>query len=121
VAYGLGRLAFGAALLAAPVPVGRLLAGGEAERPMMRVAFRSYGTRDTVLGLCTLRAALRGGDVAPWLAAGITADVLDAGLQIAEWDDLPPGKRVAGVAAAAGAAAIGVALLASREGGRPNA
>ena len=110
--YGLGRLAFGAGLLAAPVPVGRLLIGDEAEEPAVRVALRTYGTRDTVLGLGTLRAAASGGEVAPWIAAGITADVLDTAVQLVEWNDLPPGKRVGGVAAAAAAAAAGAAVLA---------
>jgi hypothetical protein len=112
--YGLGRLAFGAAVLAAPEAVGRALLGKDARRAPVRVSFRFYGTRDVVLGLGTLRAATTGGDAAPWVAAGIAADALDAAVQVVEWSDLPPAKRVPGLLAAAGAAVAGVVLLARR-------
>jgi hypothetical protein len=108
--YGLGRLAFGVGLLAAPVPVGRLLIGDEAEEPAVRVALRTYGTRDVVLGLGTLRSA-DSDEVGAWIAAGIAADVLDTAVQLVEWKDIPPQKRAPGVAAALGAAAAGIALL----------
>ena len=109
--YGAGRLIFGLSLMAAPTGVGRMLLGDEAERESVRVTLRTYGTRDTVLGLGALRAVATGSDFRPWVAAGIASDMLDAGLQAAEWRALPPGKRVAGVLAAAGSAAVGLALL----------
>ena len=108
--YGLGRLTFGGGLIAAPGRIGTLLMGDQAAQSEVRVALRAYGTRDTVLGLGTL-AALRRGDVAPWIAAGITSDVLDAALQATDWQHLPPGRRGAGVATAAASAAVGIALL----------
>jgi hypothetical protein len=112
IVYGAGRLAFGLGLLLAPVRLGGVLLGDEAGDPMVRVGLRSYGTRDAVLGLCTLRAVATGGDVRAWVGAGIASDVLDTALQIAEWSDLPEDRRAFGVAAAIGAAAAGVALLA---------
>lgn len=111
-AYGLGRLTFGAALMTAPVRFGRLLTGDEAREPAVRLGLRAYGTRDVVLGLGTLRAVATGSPVAPWLAAGVTSDLLDVAAQAVEWSDIPPDKRVPGVLAALGAAGAGMALLA---------
>jgi hypothetical protein len=65
-----------------------------------------------VLGLGTLRAASTGGDTRSWLAAGIAADALDAGMILTEWDTIPQPKRVPGLLAALGAGAVGAALLA---------
>jgi hypothetical protein len=111
--YGLGRLAFGAGLLTAPGRVGNVLMGKSARRPAVRNLFRFYGTRDTVLGVGTLRAAGSSErDVAGWISAGVMSDLLDAGVMLADWGDIPPDKRVPGIAAALGAAAAGMALLA---------
>jgi hypothetical protein len=112
--YALGRLGFGTGLLAAPGPLGRVLLGEQAGEPAARGLLRFYGTRDTVLGLGALRASSGGTDVGPWIVAGIASDVLDAGVMVAEWSDLPPDKRIPGIAAALGAAAAGIALLARR-------
>ena len=113
-AYGLGRLAFGVGLQAAPAQLGSLLVGEEARRPMVRILFRFYGTRDVVLGLGTLRAAAGGGDVGAWVAAGVASDVLDAALQLGEWQQIPSDKRVPGLLAALGGAVVGMSLLARR-------
>ena len=109
--YGAGRLAFGLSLITAPGAAGRLLLGDEAERDSVRVTLRTYGTRDTVIGLGAVRAVAAGDSARPWIAAGVASDVLDAILQAAEWGVLPPGKRVGGLLAAAGSAAVGLALL----------
>ncbi len=90
-----------------------MLIGKQSRKPAVRTMFRFYGTRDAVLGIGALRAAARGGDVAPWLAAGVLSDALDAGVLLAEWETLPPGKRVPGVLAALGAGVAGIALLAT--------
>ncbi|HZO59089.1 MAG TPA: hypothetical protein VFB51_05320 [Solirubrobacterales bacterium] len=112
--YGLGRLAFGVGLLAAPAALGRVLVGGDAGRPAVRGMLRFYGTRDTVLGLGTLRAAAAGTDTDGWITAGVLSDLLDAGVMLAEWGDIQADKRMPGLGAALGAAAAGVALLARR-------
>ena len=109
--YGAGRLAFGLSLMTAPGAVGRLLLGDEADRGSVRVSLRTYGTPDTVLGLGALRAVAGGHDVRPWIAAGVASDVLDAGLQAAEWRELPPDRRLGGLVAAVGSAAVGLFLL----------
>jgi hypothetical protein len=112
--YGLGRLAFGTALLTAPTGFGRLLAGDAAREAAVRASLRAYGTRDVVLGLGTLRAVATGSDVSPWLTAGVAADLLDTSVQVADWADLPPDRRLLGVLSALASAGIGIALLARR-------
>ena len=108
--YGLGRLAFGVGLMAAPRELGGLLLGDEARQPSVRVALRTYGTRDVVLGLGTLRAVAGQGDVGAWLVAGIASDVLDTAVQVGEWSHLPPDKRLPGILMALGAAGAGIVL-----------
>ena len=115
IGYGVARLAFGASLMAFPRSLGRLLLGDEALEPAVRISLRTYATRDVVLGLGTLRAVARGGDVDAWLVAGTASDALDAAVQVGEWGDLPPDKRMIGVLSALGAAAGGLALLVGRE------
>jgi len=112
--YGLGRLVFGAALMTAPAPFGDVLIGRAARKGTPRTLLRFYGTRDVLLGLGTLRASSTSGDVRGWVAAGIGADVLDAGVMLTEWSDIPADKRVPGLLSALGAAGLGAALLARR-------
>jgi hypothetical protein len=111
LALGVGRIAFGIGLMTVPRPMAGLLMGTAAEQTGARFAARSYGTRDLILGGGLVYAALGGSDVRPWLAAGIAADAMDAGLQLLEWDELVPGRRAAGVTAASTVTAAGIALL----------
>jgi hypothetical protein len=67
------------------------------------------------LGLGAVWAAARGADAAPWVAAGVLSDALDATVLLTEWETLPEGKRLPGVLAALGAGAAGIALM---SGGR---
>ena len=112
--YGLGRLAFGAALMASPSGFGSLLVGEAARTPDTRISLRLYGTRDVVLGLGALRAVAGGGDPAPWVVTGVMSDALDTAVQLREWEDIPPDRRVSGVLAAMAAAGAGVYVLARR-------
>jgi hypothetical protein len=98
--------------MTAPAEVGNALMGRKARKPAVRMNFRFYGTRDVALGLGTTWTALRGGDVGPWLGAGIVSDLLDATVMTVEAAELPPAKRIPGLAAALSAAGIGAALLA---------
>ena len=119
VVYGIGRLAFGAGLIANPVSLGNVLIGKESRKPAVRTMFRFYGTRDVALGLGALRATARGDDVAPWVMAGVVSDALDATVLLTEWDTLPEGKRLPGVLAAVGAGAAGIALISRGRASRP--
>jgi hypothetical protein len=101
--------------VAAPGALGNVLIGPEARTPTAMRLFRFYGTRDVALGLGTLWTAFRGGDVQPWLGAGVASDLLDTAV-LAEWRDLPAGKRVPGILTAMGAAGMGAALLAAAKG-----
>jgi hypothetical protein len=98
--------------MAAPAGVGNVLLGGDARQPTPRILLRFYGTRDVALGIGTLRAASRGGDVRAWVAAGIASDALDVAVMLAEWRAIAADKRVPGVLMALGGAAAGTALLA---------
>jgi hypothetical protein len=109
--YGLGRLAFGVGLIAAPSAVGGLLLDERANEAAVRTFARSYGTRDTVLGTGMLAALATGADTRPWLVAGILSDTLDVVVQLSDWEELNPRKRVPGVLSAALAAAVGAWLL----------
>jgi hypothetical protein len=100
--------------MTAPVEFGNVLMGRKARKPVARMNFRFYGTRDVALGLATMWAALRGENVAPLLGAGIASDLLDVTVMVVESSELPPEKRVPGLAAALSAAVVGAALLARR-------
>jgi hypothetical protein len=109
--YGFGRLTFGAGLIAAPGELGSLLLDKRARKPAARIFARSYGTRDTALGIGMLTAVATGSDTRPWLIGGIISDLLDVAVQAGEWDDLAPAKRLPGISSAASAAVVGIALL----------
>jgi hypothetical protein len=112
--YALGRLAFGTALVTAPERLGGLMLGERIGHPDVRVLLRFYGTRDVVLGLGTLGAVAGEREVVPWLLAGVASDMLDSALQLAEWSDLPPDRRLPGLLVALAAAGTGAALAARR-------
>ena len=111
--YALGRLAFGAAALAAPVTTGRLLAGDGGATPDASTFLRGMGGREIGIGLGLLRTAGDRSSLEPWLVAGILSDAGDmAGIGCA-WGGLAPDKRAPGFAFAAVAAIAGVVLLAA--------
>ena len=110
--YALGRLAFGAGAVIAPKPSAQLLLGPQGAEPGARTLMANFGTRDVLLGAGLLHALRERGPTKPWVVAGFAADVLDTLVQLREWNALPPGRRAAGVASAAGAAATGAVLLA---------
>ena len=115
--YGMSRLAFGAGLIAAPGEMGSLLLDKRAQKPAVRIFARSYGTRDTVTGIGMLAAVATGSDTRPWLAAAVLSDLLDVAIQVSEWDELPPEKRLPGIGSALGAGLVGLALLARSDSG----
>jgi len=111
--YGIGRAAFGVALLIAPVASGRMLAGEGATAPDAQAFLHGMGGRDLGLGLGMLAAVVTGRSPRSWLAAGVLADGSDVIGMARAWRNLDPGKRGPGVAFAGGAAAAGLALLAA--------
>jgi hypothetical protein len=109
----LGRVAIGAALIAAPDRAASGWLGEAADRPGTQVAVASLGARDLVLGLGGAVAAERGGSARPWLAGAAVCDLADLAGTIRHRDALPPAGVIGVSALAAGAAAAGLWLAAT--------
>jgi hypothetical protein len=107
------RVAYGAALIAAPERLARRWLGPASEGGPTQVPLRGLGTREVVLHLGALAALARGRRLWPWLAASIAGDVTDIAATAAAARELPPGAAratllVAGASALA-SAAVGAA------------
>jgi len=101
----LGRMAVGAALLVAPTASGRPWFGETARNPGTRVALRSLGVRDLVLGAGTYRAIASGQPARSWLQAGVAADAVDGLATVLAGRALPAPVRL-GLAVIGGGAAV---------------
>jgi hypothetical protein len=111
IAFALGRIAFGAGLLAAP---GRVASGwltADARRPGTQVAVRGLGARDIALAAGLAASARAGTATRPWLVACMACDAADIASTLTS--PLPARARWGTVALAGTAAAIGAALLGS--------
>ena len=111
--YALGRIAFGAAVLAAPATTGRSLAGAGAAAPDAKAFLRGMGGREIGIGLGLLNAIRSGERVQPWLIAGVLADSGDIAGIAGAWPHVPSTKRWLGLSMAGGTAAVGATLLAT--------
>jgi hypothetical protein len=112
IVFSLGRIAFGAGLIAAP---GRVAGGwlpDDAQRPGTKIAVRGLGARDVALAVGVAMSAADDGAVRPWLAACIACDLSDIAATLGAGGALPPRARWGTVALAGAAAAIGAALAA---------
>jgi hypothetical protein len=107
LALAAGRLALGAAVLAAPEQVTARWLGTHAAHPAVRYLARSLGVRDLALGVLVLQT-LDDPELGPRAqAACAVVDSVDALATLAARSDLPPAGMagtvaVAGVAAGAG-------------------
>jgi hypothetical protein len=100
----LGRLAIGAALVAAPRKAfGPGWIGEEAQRPPAAALLRAVGARDVALGLGTLIALRNSSSLKAWVLAGTIADGTDFFATLAAGQAIPPAGRM-GVGAVAGGA-----------------
>jgi hypothetical protein len=108
-----GRLAIGAAMLAAPARTGALWVGRDGRRPGTTVVTRGFGARDVGLGAGALMSLRRGHGARPWLAAAALADTADLLATLREREALPS-LAVAGIGALA-AAGVALALRALPE------
>jgi hypothetical protein len=113
IVFSLGRIAFGAGLIAAPGRVAGGWLSADAQRPGTKVAVRGLGARDVALAAGLARAARGDGAMRPWLVACIACDAADIASTLGAGDALPPRARWGTVALAGAAAGIGAALLAS--------
>lgn len=113
VAFGVGRIAYAAALLVAPGPAGGPWLGSAVASGGGRVAARALAVRDGALGLGVVLAATSGGSLRPLLTACAASDLVDMSATLIDRESLPKGSAPATVAVAGGAAAAGIALAAS--------
>jgi predicted lipoprotein len=104
------RIAYGAALVAAPARLTSRWLGPAAEGAGGRVAIRALGAREVLLHSGALRATLADNTLTPWLAASIGGDLSDIAATFAERDGLPDGAARATVVVAGGSALITAAV-----------
>jgi hypothetical protein len=104
--FALGRIAFGAGLLAAPERVAAGWLPGDAARAGTKVAVRGLGARDVALAAGVALAARK----RPWLIACLACDLADIAATLAAGEALPARARWGTVALAGAAAAIGIVL-----------
>lgn len=104
-----GRIGLGMALFAAPRTAARLWLGREVS-PAAGVLARGLGARDLALGIGMLVTADDGGDVDPWMDAGVVADTADAVAVMMAREHLDARVVAGTMAVALGAAAAGLAL-----------
>ena len=105
-----GRIAIGAAALAAPGPGGRLMFGRDGSGPGIKTLIRMLGGRDLVLGLGVVIALDRGAPVRGWLEAGAVADTVDLVACVLARDEMPRAAYINTLALAGGAALAGLWL-----------
>lgn len=105
-----GRMAIGAAALAAPGLAGRVMFGRNGSGPGTKAFARMIGGRDVVLGLGVVIALDRGAPVRGWLEAGAVADTVDLAASVLARDDMPRSAYLNTVALAGGAALAGLWL-----------
>jgi len=77
-AIAIGRLLFGLWMLVSPRDVARRWVGRDADSDAAGVITRALGGRDVALALASLEAVRSERDPAPWLAAGVFVDGVDA-------------------------------------------
>lgn len=109
-ALALGRIAFGAGLLAAPARVAQGWIGDDAARAPVQVAVRALGARDVALSAGALALAGDGAKARPWLLAAAACDCVDLAATLAAGDTLAPRARIGTALLAGGSALAGIAL-----------
>jgi hypothetical protein len=111
LAQARGRIAVGAAMLAAPGLAGKGWIGDDALRPAVKVIIRGFGARDMALGLGVVIALDRGAPVRGWLEGSALADVGDLVGTLLGGRSIP-GLARKGIAALAGGSALTAIRLA---------
>jgi hypothetical protein len=107
------RIAYGAALVAAPARLTRRWLGPAGASGPTQVGVRGLGAREVLLHVGALTAALRGAPLRPWLAASIAGDLTDIASTGAARREVPDGAPLATLVVAGGSAAISAALVAA--------
>ena len=99
------RVAYGAALIAAPDRLARRWLGPASAEGPTQVPLRALGAREVLLHAGGLAAAARGNALAPWFAASIAGDLTDIAATVAARRQLP-GRAPALTALVAGGSAL---------------
>src|SRR4051812_47785502 len=107
----LGRIAIGAAIVAAPTLFTRGWVGDVAAQPGAQTISVSLGARDLAVGVGSLLALERGGNARSWFAASAVCDLADGVATFSRRDALPPAGAIGVTALAGGAALAGLWLL----------
>jgi hypothetical protein len=107
------RVAYGAALIAAPQRLSRRWLGPASRTGPTQVPLRALGARELLLHAGALRAALRGAPLRSWLAASIAGDLTDIAATTAARAELPDGSPAATLAVGGGSALLTAALAAA--------
>lgn len=114
IAYAALRIAYAAALLAAPARTVRPWLGDAGATPGGEIAVRGLGGRDLVLSAGVALAAASGQSARLPLAACAASDAVDLGATLAADGDGLPDRSKLGTALAAGAFGLLGAALAVR-------
>jgi hypothetical protein len=108
-----GRIALGAAALAAPQLAARVMGAGRRPTGTIPLLARMLGGRDVALGLGTVIAVDRGKPVRGWLEGSALADAVDCLACLLARRELPP-NVVRATVSLGGASAIAGILLSRR-------
>jgi hypothetical protein len=100
------RVAYGAALIAAPERLARRWLGPAAGRGPTQVPLRALGAREIVIHAGALRAALAGASLRGWLVASVLGDLTDVAATTVARAELPGGAAAATVAVGGGSAIL---------------
>jgi hypothetical protein len=109
------RLVIGVGFFLMPRRLGRWWIGEEDISTTSRMALRSLGGRDAALAIGTLVALENDGNVRGWLEAGALSDASDAVSTLSNWGELPPLRRLLGLASSVTATVMGLNLAQSFE------
>jgi len=107
----LGRIAIGAAIIAAPARFTRGWVGDIASAPGAQTISVSLGARDLTMGAGSLLALERGGNARAWFAASAVCDAADAIATTSRRGALPSAGAIGVTALATGAALAGAWVL----------
>jgi hypothetical protein len=107
------RVAYGAALIAAPERLARRWLGPAAGAPPTQVPLRGMGAREIVVHGAAIAAALNDLPLRPFLAASVTGDLADILATVAGRRGLPDGSAPATLVVAGGSALVTAGLAAA--------
>jgi len=110
IGFAAARIAYAAAVIAAPEKAAGPWLGEAVESGGGRVAARALVARDALIAVGIGIAAARRVPVRPWLAAAVAGDVADIASTLADRDQLPDHSAPGTVVIAGAAAVVGIAL-----------